>query len=117
MPFGLLLDLWECHKQYVGISKPKVEHYIEDIIPDGIQEVSIMADTFGLKIGLEGEKEFKSQLAEINQTFKVLGSEMKLVDSEFEKNDTSMQAVSARSEVLKKSISEQEKKVNTLRQA
>ena len=33
-----------------------------------------MADTdFGLKIGLEGEKEFKKSLAEINQSFKVLG--------------------------------------------
>ena len=36
MPFGLLLDLWECHKQYNGISKPKVERFIDDIIPDGI---------------------------------------------------------------------------------
>lgn len=36
MPFGLLLDLWECHKQYNGISKPKREHFIDDIIPDGI---------------------------------------------------------------------------------
>ena len=38
-----------------------------------------MADNFGLKIGVEGEKEFKSALRDINQTFKVLGSEMKLV--------------------------------------
>ena len=36
MPFGLLLDLWECEKQYRGISKPKVEVFIDDIIPDGI---------------------------------------------------------------------------------
>ena len=36
-----------------------------------------MADNFGLKIGVEGEKEFKKALAEINQNFKVLGSEMK----------------------------------------
>lgn len=36
MPFGLLLDLWECHKQFNGISKPKREHFIDDIIPDGI---------------------------------------------------------------------------------
>jgi hypothetical protein len=36
MPFGLLLDLWECHKQYHGISKKKGNIYIEDIIPDGI---------------------------------------------------------------------------------
>ena len=33
-----------------------------------------MADNFGLKIGLEGEKEFKKALGEINQSFKVLGS-------------------------------------------
>ena len=36
MPFGLLLDLWECHKQYNGIAKPKREYFIDDIIPDGI---------------------------------------------------------------------------------
>ena len=42
-----------------------------------------MADNFGLKIGLEGEKEFKKAIADINQSFKILGSEMKLVSSEF----------------------------------
>lgn len=36
MPFGLLLDLWECHKQFNGISKPKRVLYIDDIIPNGI---------------------------------------------------------------------------------
>lgn len=40
-----------------------------------------MADNFGLKIGVEGEKEFKKALSEINSTMKVLGSEMKLVES------------------------------------
>lgn len=40
-----------------------------------------MADNFGLIIGVEGEKEFKKALSEINQNFKVLGSEMKLVSS------------------------------------
>ena len=35
-PFGLLLDLWECHKQYNGQAKPKREYYIDDIIPAGI---------------------------------------------------------------------------------
>lgn len=44
-----------------------------------------MADDFGLKIGLEGEKEFKKALSEINQSFKVLGSEMKVVQSQFDK--------------------------------
>ena len=36
MPFGLLLDLRECHKQYNGQSVPAHEHSIDDIIPDGI---------------------------------------------------------------------------------
>ena len=30
-----------------------------------------MADNFGLKIGIEGEKEFKNALRDINQSFKV----------------------------------------------
>lgn len=47
MPFGLLLDLWECHKQFKGISKPKIEVFIDDVIPNGIQktleiEISMM---------------------------------------------------------------------------
>ena len=76
-----------------------------------------MADNFGIKIGLEGEKEFKKAIADINQSFKVLGSEMKLVSSEFGKNDTSMQAVAARSEVLNKQIDAQKQKIEVLRQA
>lgn len=35
-----------------------------------------MADNFGLKIGVEGEKEFKKALSDINSTMKVLGSEI-----------------------------------------
>lgn len=76
-----------------------------------------MADNFGLKIGLEGEKEFKKALSEINQTFKVLGSEMKLVSSEFDKNDKSVQALSARNQVLNKEIDAQKDKIETLRSA
>ena len=76
-----------------------------------------MADNFGLKIGLEGEKEFKKALADINQSFKVLGSEMKLVSSQFDKNDNSVEALTARNQVLGKEIDTQKKKIETLRQA
>ncbi len=76
-----------------------------------------MADNFGLKIGVEGENEFKNSLREINQSFKVLGSEMKLVSSEFDKNDKSIQAVSARKSVLNKSIDAQKEKTSTLESA
>ena len=63
-----------------------------------------MADPFGLKIGLEGEKEFKKSIAEINQEFKVLGSEMKLVTAQFDKNDTSVEALTARQDALSKQV-------------
>ena len=76
-----------------------------------------MADNFGLKIGVEGEKEFKKALADINQSFKVLGSEMKLVSSQFDKNDKSVQALSARNNVLNKEIEAQKQKIETLRSA
>lgn len=36
MPFGLFMDLWECHKQWGGISKPKQNLTIDDVIPYGI---------------------------------------------------------------------------------
>lgn len=76
-----------------------------------------MSENFGLKIGLEGEREFKRSLAEINNSFKVLGSEMKLVDSQFDKNDKSTEALTARSEVLNKEIDSQKQKIETLRSA
>ena len=76
-----------------------------------------MADSFGLKIGLEGEKEFKKALADINQSFKVLGSEMKLATSQFNKNDKSVEALAARNKVLRKEIDEQTTKIDTLRRA
>jgi hypothetical protein len=52
-----------------------------------------VADNFGLKIGIEGEKEFKNAIREINQSFKVLGSEMNLVASQFDKQDKSVEAL------------------------
>ena len=76
-----------------------------------------MADTFGFRLGVEGEKDFKKALADINQTYKVLGSEMKLVASQFEKNDNSIEALSARNEVLNKQIDLQKGKIETLRDA
>ena len=76
-----------------------------------------MADNFGLKIGVEGEKEFKKVLSEINQNLKVLGSEMKLVSSQFDKNDKSVDALTAQNQVLSKEIDEQKNKIELLKQA
>ena len=76
-----------------------------------------MADNFGLKIGVEGEREFKKSLADINQQFKVLGSEMNLVTSQFDKQDKSVEALAARNQVLNKEIDAQKDKIATLEAA
>jgi hypothetical protein len=36
MPLGLFLDLWACHKQFLGLEKPKRELFIDDVIPSGV---------------------------------------------------------------------------------
>ena len=77
-----------------------------------------MADSsFGLKIGLEGEREFKRAITDINREMRVLGSEMKLVASSFDKNDKSAEALTARNQVLGKEIEAQKAKIETLRAA
>ena len=76
-----------------------------------------MADNFGLKIGVEGEREFKNALSDINQSFKVLGSEMNLATSQFDRQDKSIHALTARNNVLNKEIEEQKNKINTLEAA
>ena len=54
-----------------------------------------MSDKFGLKIGIEGEKEFKNSIRDINNSFKLLKSEMNLVVSEFSKQENSMSSLSS----------------------
>lgn len=76
-----------------------------------------MSDNFGLRLGIDGEKDFKNALRDINQSFKVLGSEMVLVTSEFDKNDRSVEAVTARNKVLTKEIDAQKDKISTLKSA
>jgi len=76
-----------------------------------------MSNDFGLRIGLDSEKEFKNALRNINRSFKVLGSEMELVSAQFDKNDKSVEALTARKEVLGKEIDSQNKKIETLRAA
>ena len=34
MPLGALLDQWEVYKQYNGLTKIKVEKFIDEIIPE-----------------------------------------------------------------------------------
>jgi len=32
-PMGLFLDLWACHKQWIGLEKPPSQISVDDIIP------------------------------------------------------------------------------------
>jgi len=36
MPLGLFLDLWACHKQFLGLEKAKREMTIDDVVPHNI---------------------------------------------------------------------------------
>jgi hypothetical protein len=35
-PLGLFMDLWECHRQFLGMTKPRRALFIDEIVPDGI---------------------------------------------------------------------------------
>jgi len=61
-----------------------------------------MSDTVRICLGIEGEREFIKSIADIYSTFKILGSEMKLVESSFDSQDKSVSALSARNEVFNK---------------
>ncbi len=74
-------------------------------------------DNFGIRLGVEGEKDFKNALRDINTSFKLLGSEMNLVSSEFDKNERSMESLTSRNRVLNKEIETQTQKIETLQKA
>lgn len=73
-----------------------------------------MATDIGPKIGIDGEKEFRDALNNINQQLKTLGSEMKAVTSEFEDNADSQESLAKQAQVLNKQLEVQEKKVSEL---
>lgn len=76
-----------------------------------------MADDIGVKIGVEGERDFKKSIKDINAQFKELASEMNLATSQFDKNDKSVEALTAQNQVLNKQIDAQKSKIETLRKA
>ncbi len=73
-----------------------------------------MAYDIGPKIGIDGESEFRNAINGINENLKTLGTEMKVVASQFDKGDNSVEALSAANEVLNKQIDEQKNKLNEL---
>lgn len=75
-----------------------------------------MAYDIGPKIGIEGEAEYRKQINDINMTMRTLSTEMKAVSSEFIGNEKSIEAYTAKNEVLSKEIDEQQKKLALLQQ-
>ena len=73
--------------------------------------------SFGGSVKLTGESEYRKALSEITGNLKVLNSEMKVVTSQYDKNDKSVENLSSQNEVLNKKIEEQEKKVKILNDA
>jgi hypothetical protein len=69
----------------------------------------------GVKLGVEGEAQFKAALKDINTNLKTLGTEMKAVTSAFDKNDASAEKLAGQNQVLNKQIDEQKTKLEMLK--
>ncbi len=76
-----------------------------------------MAGSFGGSVKLTGESEYTKALKTITSNLTVMASEMKLVSSQYDKNDKSVQAITSRNNVLNQQIDEGNKKINTYKKA
>ena len=65
----------------------------------------------GGTIKLKGENEYRRALSQITQNLREVSSEMKIVTSTYDKNDTSTEALTAKSDVLNKRLEEQKSKL------
>lgn len=63
-----------------------------------------MAYDLGPRIGIDGEAEFRNQITKISNGLKTLGSEMKVVTTEFIGQEKSEKALTAQNEVLTKTV-------------
>lgn len=71
----------------------------------------------GATLALDGEKEFKQALSEINAGLKVNASQMQLVAATYEDGGKSVKDLTAAHEALENQIASQTEKVETLRRA
>ncbi len=67
--------------------------------------------TIQTKLKFDGEKEYKEACKGINNTLKVLSSELKVVSAEYAGNEKSAEALQAKQDILKRQFDEQTKKV------
>lgn len=75
------------------------------------------ATTIGAGIALDGEREFRQALADINGGLRVTASELTLLTAQYANNSSSMQALQERGRVLETQFRSQTERVTTLRQA
>lgn len=69
---------------------------------------------FGGAVKLTGESEYKKALKQITQNLKEVSSEMKVVTSQFSRNDTSVKALTAKQDALNNKLKEQTSKLNLI---
>lgn len=70
---------------------------------------------FGGAVKLTGESEYRRALSKITQSLKEVSSELKLVTSQYDKNDSSTKAVEARTQALNKQLEQQQSKLSLLK--
>lgn len=70
--------------------------------------------SFGGAVKLTGESEYRAALRSITQNLKEVSSEMKLVASQYDKSDTSTQALTAKQNVLNEKLEQQKQRLSTL---
>lgn len=68
------------------------------------------------KVKMDGEKEYRAALAQINAGLKNLGAEMRATEQDFADNADSVEALTAKGDVLTRQIQTQQEKVDTLRE-
>ena len=69
------------------------------------------------KLKLEGEQQFRKGMREASDAIKVLNSEQKLAQAQFELTGDKEQLLADKTEILKKKIEEQQKAVQTAQKA
>ena len=73
--------------------------------------------TITTRIALDGERDFKAQMAQVNGELRNLKSEMALVDATFKGQANATEALTAKHKVLQGSVEQQREKVRALTQA
>lgn len=72
--------------------------------------------SFGGAVKLTGESEYRAALRNISQRLKEVSSELKLVSSQYDNNDTSIEALTAKQTALTHRLEEQKSKLSVLRE-